>query len=351
MSLGKAVLFFICSLGVFNGFLVSMYFLLIERVKRVPNFLFGLLVFFLTVRIGKSVYTIFTPREERSLLIIQIGLSACFLIGVSLYFYLKSSVRKTKKIPLSWKLHFFFLFFIIIIVGIIKPYAIDALFWNTYFVKFIYVVWGIYILLSAFILKNTFKKMFSKKDTCSTPEVWIMAVYLSNLLIYLAYIVGYFYFYFVGTVTFSIVFYALILLFLSKKNRESIFKDLPEKYSAKKIVNEEADLLNRQLDFLMKEEELYKATDIKLSDVSSKIEISSHKLSQFLNDNLGKSFASFLNEYRIEEAKKLLRENHKITLESIGFEAGFSSKSNFYATFKKIVGLTPAQYQKQFLED
>ncbi len=349
MMFDNPLLFFICSLGVFNGLLVSIYFLLVDKTKRVPNFLFGLLTFFLTVRIGKSVYTIFTPREERNLWIIQIGLSACFLIGISLYYYLKSSVNKTKSIPLKWKTHFSILFLIILIVGIIKPYAIDTLFWNTYFVKFIYLVWGIYVVLSGFVLKDVFKKLFSKKETCTTSEVWLVAVYMSNLLIYLAYIIGYFYFYFVGTVTFSIVFYGLVLLFLSKKNRESIFKDLPEKYSTKKIENEEADSLKLQLDILMKEEELYKDTAIKLSDISVKIGVSSHKLSQFLNDNLGKSFATFLNEYRIEEAKKLLKENHKITLESIGFEAGFSSKSNFYATFKKVVGQTPAQYQKQFL--
>ena len=351
MSLDNAILFFICSLGVFNGLLVSIYFLLIDKSKRVPNFLFGLLVLFLTVRIGKSVYTIFTPREERNLWIIQIGLSACFLIGISLYYYLKSSVTKTKKIPLNWKIHFLILFLVILVVGIIKPYATDTLFWNTYFVKFIYLVWGIYVVLSGVVLKDIFKKLFSKKETFTTSEVWLVAVYMSNLLIYLAYIIGYFYFYFVGTVTFSIVFYGLVLLFLSKKNRESIFKDLPEKYSTKKIENEEANSLKLQLDTLMKEEELYKNTAIKLSDISVKIGVSSHKLSQFLNDNLGKSFATFLNEYRIEEAKKLLKENHKITLESIGFEAGFSSKSNFYATFKKVVGQTPAQYQKQFLKD
>ena len=351
MSLDNAVLFFICSLGVFNGFLVSIYFLLIDKSKRVPNFLFGLLTFFLTVRIGKSVYTIFTPREERNLWIVQIGLSACFLIGISLYYYLKSSVTKTKKIPLNWKIHFLILFLVILIVGIIKPYEIDKLFWNTYFVKFIYFVWGVYILLSAFILKNTFRKLFFNNVSCTTSEIWLLAVYRSNLLIYLAYIVGYFYFYFIGTVTFSIVFYGLVLLFLSKKNRESIFRDLPEKYSAKKIESDEAILLKLQLDTLMGEQELYKNSDVKLSDISAKIGISSHKLSQFLNDNLGKSFAMFLNEYIIEEAKKIISKNHKITLESIGFEAGFSSKSNFYATFKKVVGQTPAQYQKQFLED
>ena len=145
------------------------------------------------------------------------------------------------------------------------------------------------------------------------------------------------------------MFYGLVLLFLSKKNRESIFRDLPEKYSAKKIESDEVISLKLQLSALMGEQDLYKNSDMKLSDISVKIGVSSHKLSQFLNDNLGKSFATFLNEYRIEEAKKLLKENHKITFENIGFEAGFSSKSNFYTTFKKVVGQTPAQYQKQFL--
>ncbi|MFT6842654.1 MAG: AraC-like DNA-binding protein [Psychroserpens sp.] len=93
---------------------------------------------------------------------------------------------------------------------------------------------------------------------------------------------------------------------------------------------------------------MFKNPDVKLIDFSSEIHISPHKLSQLLNDNLGKSFASFINEYRIEESQKLLRENKNYTLEAIGFEAGFSSKSSFYATFKKLVGVTPFEYKKQF---
>ena len=84
------------------------------------------------------------------------------------------------------------------------------------------------------------------------------------------------------------------------------------------------------------------------NDIAKELQISSHQLSQLLNDNLGKSFALFINEFRIEEAKKLLKENNQFTLEAIGFEAGFSSKSTFYATFKKVVGKTPSAYKKQF---
>jgi len=94
---------------------------------------------------------------------------------------------------------------------------------------------------------------------------------------------------------------------------------------------------------------LYKDTDVKLQSVAKNIHISTHKLSQLLNDNLGKSFNSFINDHRVEEAKRLLRENDQFTLEAIGFESGFSSKSSFYATFKKVVGKTPSEFQKQFL--
>ena len=347
MTFDNPLLFFICSIGVFNGFLAGFYFLFFSRQKRVQNLFFGLLLLFLSLRIGKSVYVIFTERFDRNLLILQIGLSACFLIGVALYYYLKSSVENTKSIPRSWKLHFIVLTFIILIVGIVKPYSVNSDLWKEYIVYSIYVVWGIYILFSGFLLKNIFKKLFKKREKCTTSELWLVAVFIGNVLIYLAYIIGYFYLYLVGTITFSVVFYALLIFLLFKKNRESVFQDIPEKYAAKKINSNEAEKLIKKLLDLMQTEALFKNPDVKLKDLADELSISKHRLSQLLNDNLGKSFAQYINELRIEESKKLLVENNQFTLEVIGFEAGFSSKSTFYATFKKIVGQTPAEFKKQ----
>jgi AraC-like DNA-binding protein len=342
------VLFFVCGLGVFNGFLVALYFLFFNRERRVQNLLFGLLVLFLSMRIGKSLYVIFTPKEDRNITLIQIGLSACFLIGISLFYYIKSFLEDRKEFPLKWKLNFIFLALVIIILGLIYPYENSKGLWSFYIVYIIYFVWGIYILASGYILKNTVKKLFSKSENCTTSEIWLIWVFVANLLIYIAYLIGMFYLYLIGTITFSIVFYVLLIFFLSKKNREVIFKSIPEKYASKKIVETEAEMLLKKLNELITKEALYKNTNIKISDIAKEIKITPHKLSQLLNDNLGKSFAAFMNEYRIEEAKKLLRDRKELTLEAIGFEAGFSSKSNFYATFKKVVGLTPSQFQKQF---
>ena len=349
MKFDNPILFFICSLGVFNGFLVSLYFLFFSKQKRVQNFFFGALVGFLSIRIGKSVYVIFTPREERNLWIIQVGLSACFLIGIALYYYLKASLENKKEIPAKWKYHFGILFAFIVIVGGLYPYDYYSGFWNRYFAYFIYFVWGIYIVLSGFLIRDLFKKLFLNKKELTTSELWLVIVFIANVLIFTAYLIGLFYLYLIGTITFSILFYVLLVFFLSRKNRTVIFQDIPEKYGAKKIENSEAVALIQQLDALVKSKELYKNSNIKSSDIAKELKITTHKLSQLLNDNIGKSFSMYLNDFRVEETKRLLKEYPELTLEAIGFEAGFSSKSNFYAIFKKQVGQTPAQYQKQFL--
>ncbi|WP_298421073.1 helix-turn-helix domain-containing protein [uncultured Kordia sp.] len=346
--MNNPLLFFVCSIGVFNGFIASIYFLFFSKQKRTQNFLFGLLLLFLCVRIGKSVYTIFTPREERNLWILQIGLSACFLIGVTLFHYLKASVENTKKLPIIWKIHISTLLISMILVGIIKPYIYNIELWYDYVVPIIYTTWGTYLALSIYILKDIIKKIFQKNISCTTSEIWLLILVLANILIFTAYIVGYFYLYFVGTITFSVVFYGLLIFLLSEKNRNTIFQDIPEKYQAKKIDKTEEQQLIIALKKAMKTNEFHKNTNVKLKDIATVLHISSHKLSQLLNDNLGKNFALFINEYRVEEAKKLLQENNQFTLESIGFEAGFSSKSTFYATFKKLVGKTPAEFKKQY---
>ncbi|WP_298516179.1 AraC family transcriptional regulator [uncultured Kordia sp.] len=342
------LLFFLCSIGVFNGFLASIYFLFFSKQKRVQNFFFGLLLLVLCIRIGKSVYTIFTPREERNLWILQIGLSACFLIGAATFFYVKASIENKKSIPTSWKIHGGLLLLIITVIGIVKPYPYFKELWTNFVVQFIYAVWGMYLALSIYILKDIIKKYFQKNIRCTTSEVWLLILVLANVLIFAAYMIGYFYLYFVGTITFSVVFYALLIFLLSKKNRDTIFQDIPEKYQAKKIDKTEEEQLIAALKEAMETHQFHKNTNVKLNDIAKVLHISSHKLSQLLNDNLGKNFALFINEYRVEEAKKLLQENNQFTLESIGFEAGFSSKSTFYATFKKLIGKTPAEFKKQF---
>lgn len=345
MDKTNQILFFFSALGVFNGFLLSFYLLFLRKRNKLPNYFLGLLILMLSIRIGKSVYMVY--NENDVLLYIQIGLSACFLIGVMLFYYIKASIDNVKSVPLSWKIHIGILLLFIITVGILKPYQTEKAFWNTYFVKFIYYVWGAYILMSGYLLRHIFIKFIKSKRSCSTAEVWLLVIFVSNLTIHLTYRLGRKAWYISGAVSFSVVLYLVIFFLLFKRNRKEIFTEAEPKYASKKIETTEAESLIKKLKEVMSEKQLYKNSDVKLKHLADELNISTHHLSQLLNDNLGKSFASYINGLRIEEAKQLLQKNDQFTLEAIGLEAGFSSKSTFYATFKKLVGSTPAEFKKQ----
>lgn len=72
-------------------------------------------------------------------------------------------------------------------------------------------------------------------------------------------------------------------------------------------------------------------------------------LSQFINKNYNKNFSFFINEFRIEYAKKILLDNEysNYTLEAIGSLSGFNSKTSFNSTFKKLTGETPSEYKNK----
>jgi AraC-like DNA-binding protein len=49
---------------------------------------------------------------------------------------------------------------------------------------------------------------------------------------------------------------------------------------------------------------------------------------------------------RVEEAKRLLRESQKYTIDSVHPQCGFSSRTTFFFVFRKVEGITPNQWIK-----
>jgi len=89
--------------------------------------------------------------------------------------------------------------------------------------------------------------------------------------------------------------------------------------------------------------------ELTLAQLSEQVKIPAHYLSQIINEKLDCNFLDFVNGYRVEEAKRKLKDpkySH-YTILSIAYDAGFNAKSTFYAVFKKHAGMTPSQYRKQ----
>ncbi|MDR6561093.1 MULTISPECIES: helix-turn-helix domain-containing protein [unclassified Arcicella] len=95
----------------------------------------------------------------------------------------------------------------------------------------------------------------------------------------------------------------------------------------------------------------YLNPELTIKILSDDLGIPSYQLSKILNQHFQKNFFDFVNTYRVEEAKKKLitPEYTHLTLEGIGYECGFNSKSSFYAVFKKYANQTPAEYRKERL--
>ena len=99
---------------------------------------------------------------------------------------------------------------------------------------------------------------------------------------------------------------------------------------------------------LMKEEKLYKDPGLNLKTLAERMEVHPRQMSYLVNQFAGMNVQHFINTYRVDYARELLhREDmQQYTLESIGEMVGFNSRSTFFATFKKIAGMTPKDYQK-----
>jgi len=107
-----------------------------------------------------------------------------------------------------------------------------------------------------------------------------------------------------------------------------------------------------KIDSYIISEKIYISPILTLNHVADRFEISSGYLSQLINIHTQKSFNDYINLLRIEDSKKMLTDSKysNYTIESIGIECGFKSKSNFYTSFKKVTGQTPSQYKKTNLD-
>ena len=104
----------------------------------------------------------------------------------------------------------------------------------------------------------------------------------------------------------------------------------------------------RQLTILMEDDRTYLDASLTLPKLSRLVQCPVNHLSQVINAGFGMSFFDYLNSYRIEEAKRMLRSPQEPAppILNVAFEVGFNSNSAFYAAFKRNCGQTPAQYRR-----
>lgn len=122
-----------------------------------------------------------------------------------------------------------------------------------------------------------------------------------------------------------------------------------KKYRTTRVSDEECKRLLKNLDNVMKNDKPYINPDLKSNDLARLVSTSSYVLSYIFNQYLKSSYYDYVNKYRVEEFKRLVHtlDPHRYTLTALSQMCGFSSRASFFRHFKKLTGITPAEYLKQ----
>jgi AraC-like DNA-binding protein len=124
----------------------------------------------------------------------------------------------------------------------------------------------------------------------------------------------------------------------------------PKKYVSSRLTVKEKKLYHEKLMRFVNEEKPYLNSLLTLTDLATAISVPHRDLSQIINEMYQQNFYDFINKFRIDECKKILRETsgEKLTVLEAGYSVGFNSKSAFNNAFKKNTGMTPIKYRNKF---
>lgn len=128
--------------------------------------------------------------------------------------------------------------------------------------------------------------------------------------------------------------------------------NLKPKYATSSLKDVEKEKLIQSLTKSMESEKYYLNENLTLKELADKLETSPNNLSQIINEKFNKNFYEFINEYRINEVKRMLvdpKYSH-YSMIGIAFECGFNSKSTFNSVFKQFTGKTPTEFRKSDLD-
>ena len=125
-------------------------------------------------------------------------------------------------------------------------------------------------------------------------------------------------------------------------------KEIEAKYTRSTLKPEQMILLKDRLIQLMEEKKPFLDSELKIQQLSELMGISTHQLSQLINEQLGLSYPEFIHKYRIREAERLLSDPNfaETKILSIAFDVGYSNKATFNSAFKKLTGMSPVEFKR-----
>jgi AraC-like DNA-binding protein len=111
------------------------------------------------------------------------------------------------------------------------------------------------------------------------------------------------------------------------------------------LSDDEQIIVNR-LETLFEREKVYQEPDIGRTELARELAVGEATLSRIINLHYGKTIPQILNDYRVKDAQKLLRETD-VSINDVFTESGFSSMTTFNRVFKELTGISPKEFRSR----
>ena len=120
-------------------------------------------------------------------------------------------------------------------------------------------------------------------------------------------------------------------------------------YAQSTLARVDRDAMAARLRQVFEVDQVHRAESLSLAGVAELLELSAHQLSELVNTEFGMGFPRLVRRYRVETARRMLVEEPRASVLSVGMASGFSSQSSFYVAFKEQLGEVPGAYRQRML--
>lgn len=335
--------------GVINGTVLAIFLLLSKFGNIKANRLLGAFIIAITLKISYGLsHANHSSNDFLNFVYYCVAMTGYYAIGPLMWLYFKSVINKQFKFTAYAFLHLIPSVYVLLTLTNRLPY-------------FILNVWVaqaqifVYIILSGIVLYRLKTNSQLKSLKIEWPNlrnvflgvalVWVIVIFLlqSNFKTIYALELA---------VLYSILFYVTVISTV-KRVWENKQNEIPKEkaYSNSRLGDEQLNEIFNKLEKVMEEESPYENSDINLQKMARLIDSTPHSLSETINRVKGVSFADYINTYRIEKAKQLLKEPEYFDakIAAIAYDCGFNALSTFNLAFKKLTETTPTKYRESAL--
>lgn len=294
--------------------------------------------------------------------------NAFLLINPAFYLYIKSLTKQDFTLKLTQLLHLLpFVFFEVIIMVFRIPLLTSSLNYNDggvlftfFYISIAILSWIIYSLFSVIMvhkhrmnLANEFSNI--DKNVSLGWLLFIVVVYISFWIIILG--IGIYRYLsnseLLLTHDISYSFFLVLVYVLGYYGlKQRVIYRAPSKHQAVKYENSALSAIKKKklqeaILIIFNKEHPYLNPDFNMDLLSHQLGYPKHQITEVLSTEIKQNFFQFVNTYRIEAVKRqLANKKNPYSIEAIGYECGFNSKSTFFTIFKKFTGKTPSEYRK-----